>query len=83
MTTATRLFQKYTQAELLEQQERICADPANRNPPGTSLFIHTPKARKKLDAIREAIAAHQAQKRAAAGNPVPTCGYSGRQTNRR
>jgi hypothetical protein len=68
--------------ELLAERERIEADPANRSAPG-SLWIYTAAARRKLDRINLAIAANMAADRAAAGRPVPTSGYSGRNSNRR
>lgn len=71
-----------TNQELLAERAAIEADQANRMPPG-GLYIYTPKARKKLDAITRAITANMAEQRAQDGRPVPTCGYSGRQTNRR
>ncbi len=71
-----------TNAELTAMQAKIEADPANRSP-AVSLFIFMPNARKKLDAISRQITHNLGAARAARGDPVPTCGYSGRQTNRR
>lgn len=71
-----------TTAELLEMQESIHADPLNWMPRG-SLFKYTKSARKKLDAITREITHNLAVARAARGDPVPTCGYLGRQSNRR
>ncbi len=68
--------------ELVAKRQAIEADPANQMPAG-SLYLYTPQARRKLDAIDRAIAADMAERRAAAGRPVPCDGYSGRQTNRR
>lgn len=39
--------------------------------------------KKQSDILAWAVTIRLAASRAAAGNPVPTCGYSGRQTNRR
>ena len=71
-----------TTEELLAMQAAIDNDPKNRMPPG-NLNLYTKNARRKLDDIAQAISDNMADKRAAAGDPVPTCGYSGRQTNRR
>jgi hypothetical protein len=54
----------------------------NHEPQGTSIYKLKPAARKKLAAIDQAIAWHMEDDRTIAGNPVPVCGYSGRQTNR-
>lgn len=72
----------HTTEELVAMRRAVEDDPANRNPT-ESIFIYTPKAMKKLRAIDDAITRKVAERRAAAGNPVPTSGYSGRQTNRR
>jgi len=72
----------FTNAQLHEMQEAIEADPKNQNPPG-SLCRFTPAAIRKLDEIGWAITDNLADSRKAAGNPVVTDGYSGRQTNRR
>lgn len=72
-----------TNTELHAMQTAIEAKPENRNPSGSSVFIFTPAARRKLDAIRMAITRNLSVARAAAGNPVPCDGYSGRQSNRR
>lgn len=70
-----------TTDELLAMQQAIEADPANKQNGG--LYLYTPKARKKLDAIARQITHNMAMKRAAEGNPVVCDGYSGRQKNRR
>ena len=72
-----------TNAELMELRRQIEQAPENKMPPGTSIWIYTAAARKKLDAIDRAITHNMAEKRKAEGNPVPPDGYSGRQTNRR
>ena len=72
-----------TTAEWQALRIAIESDPANLNPPGTSLFIHTEKARKKLDKIAREITYNMAEARKASGDPVPCDGYSGRQSNRR
>lgn len=82
MTVALKLYQKHSQDDLLKMEAALCNDPANRAPTG-SIFIYNKSTHKKLAEIASAIAMHLADKREAAGNPVPTCGYSGRQTNRR
>lgn len=80
--TAIRLYKKYSKEQLLLLQDQISGAPENRNTDG-SMFLYTAQARKKLDAIAQAITFHLADQREAAGMPVPTCGYSGQQQNRR
>lgn len=82
MASATVLHKRHSKAELLEQMQAIEADPANKNPDG-EVFRFNAAARKRLDAIAQAITFHLADEREAAGKPVPCDGYSGRQTNRR
>ena len=67
--------------ELLELQRRIEEDPASQSAGG--LYLYTPAARVKLDALRLQIVANMAEKRAAEGRPVPCNGYSGRKSNKR
>lgn len=81
MTAAIQLFNRYSQPELLALARSIEADPANQAPPG-GLFRLIAKARNKLADIDQAIAWHMEETRKAQGNPVPTCGYSGRKSNR-
>ena len=71
-----------TNAELLAMIEKIEADPANKNIPG-SIYIYAPKARKKIAELARAISSNLEDKRIAEGRPVRCDGYSGRQTNRR
>ena len=82
MATAVSLYKRHSKAALLQMQQAISEDPASKAT-GGGLFLHTAPARKKLDEVASAITMHMADDRAAAGRPVPTCGYSGRQTNRR
>jgi hypothetical protein len=79
--SALRLYGKHTMAELVELQKAVTSDPANQIK--DSIYLYCPKARKKLADIAQAITWHLADKRAADGRPVPTNGYSGRQSNRR
>jgi len=72
-----------TNEELLALRSEIENDPANRNVPGSSIFIYTTKASKKLQAITEQITHNMAEKRRLEGRPVPCEGYSGRKSNRR
>ncbi len=81
MTTALKFYNKYTKAELIELARMIEINEENHEPPG-GLFKLKKSARKKLAEIDQAIAWHMEDDRKIAGNPVPTCGYSGRQTNR-
>jgi len=78
---AVSLYQKHSMAELVELRERITSDPANQQT--GSIYLYTPKARRKLNAIDQAITWHIKDNREAQGRPVPTEGYSGRQSNRR
>lgn len=71
-----------TNAELSAMMEEEWNDPRNRNTPG-SLFIFNKRGQQRTNRIARAVTANLADSRAAAGRPVPTCGYSGRQTNRR
>ena len=48
-----------------------------------SFWIHTKKARKKIDEISMQISANMMDRRIALGLPINCAGYSGRQTNRR
>ena len=81
MSAAIRFYNKYTKAELVEMSRMVSVNEENHEPPG-SLHRLKPAARKKAAAIDQAIAWHMEDGRKLAGNPVPTCGYSGRQTNR-
>ena len=71
-----------TEEELQAMMREIESDPKNRMPP-SSIFLYTPKARKKLDNIARVITWQLAEKRRLAGNPVSADGYSGRQSKRR
>lgn len=83
MTTALNFYKKYSKSELIELARVVYSDDNNQSPPGTSLYLLNPAARKKLAAIDQAIAYHMEDERNAAGNPVPTCGYSGKRMNGR
>jgi len=74
-----RLYERHTMHELVAMAQALRDDPVNR---AEGLYLYTPQTRRKLDAIAQAIAWHSADKRAAAGEPVNTEGYSGRQCNR-
>ena len=63
--TPADLYHKYSMQELIDMAERIRADPENHNPKG-SLYIYTPKARKKLENIARAISFHIEERRKAA-----------------
>jgi len=81
MSTAATLYARHSKADLLAMQQRVSDDPANKAQAGLSMY--TSAAHKRLTLIAAAIAMHMADARAAQGRPVPTCGYSGRQSNRR
>lgn len=70
-----------TNEELMVLRQAIEDDP--RNQLYASIHKYTPAARKKLDAIARQITHNMAVKRAAAGRPVVSDGYSGRQSRRR
>ena len=57
------MYRKHTMEELVEMDKALMADPANRNPPG-GLYVYTPKARRKMKAIAEAITYHLADRQA-------------------
>jgi hypothetical protein len=78
----SKKYAEMTNTELVAEQERICADPANRAPEG-ELNLYTKAAQKKLRLIAEWITHNLAEKRKAAGNPVPCDGFSGRKQKRR
>jgi hypothetical protein len=71
-----------TTEELIAKAQAIRDDPKNKMPPG-SFWLYTAAARKRLDKIAWEITYLLAEKRAANGDPVPTNGYSGRNSNRR
>lgn len=71
-----------TTEELLEMQKAIESDPDNKAA-RVGLYLYTPTAIKKLDEIARQITHNMAMKRAAAGDPVVSDGYSGRKSNRR
>jgi hypothetical protein len=70
-----------TMAELMQMTSAIESDPANKMPKG-SVYLYTKQARTKLDAIARQVTYLLAEKRKAAGNPVPCDGYSGKQSRR-
>lgn len=78
----SKKYATMTNAELIAEKDRICADPKNQEVPG-KFYLRTPAARKKLDQIDEWVTHNLAEKRKAAGNPVPCDGYAGRKQNRR
>lgn len=77
--SALSLYKKHTQAELVQLDAEIMADPLSRDTSG-SIFIYTPKARKRLYEIARAITWHMADSRGATGDPVKVAGYSGRKS---
>ena len=82
MTAALRFYNKYSKTELVALGRMVEINEDNHEPPGSSIHKLKPAARNKLAAIDQAIAWHMEDDRKIAGNPVPACGYSGRQTNR-
>ena len=71
-----------TNAELVQLAQQIRELPEYQMPSG-SFWLYTEKARKLLRRIDWAIYENLKEARALAGNPIPTSGYSGRQTKRR
>lgn len=70
---AITLYRRHDKAALLAMQAAIMADPDSRNTSG-GLYIYTPAARRKLDAIAVAITMHEAEdKRPLRGLPGYTC----------
>lgn len=73
--SAAKLFRAHSLEKLTgmeaDYSARLKADPR-------SAYL-----RKRVDDIRWAITHHLTERRAASGDPVPTNGYSGRQTRRR
>ncbi len=57
------MFNAMSMAELVELQNTITSDPANRNPglDSGSIYLYTKAARRKLDAIGWAIHYHLAE----------------------
>lgn len=73
-----------TTEELLAMIRQIEDDPKNQIPRGSgSIWLYTPKARKRLDQIALALALKTREKRKLAGEYVDESGYSGRQSKRR
>ena len=69
MTRAHDLYKRHTQTELTAMQQAITSDPASQNPDAAnhgSIWLYTPKARKKLEDIAWAIRYHMDDKREAA-----------------
>jgi hypothetical protein len=79
--SALSLYRKHSKAALVEMDALVFADPVNKNVSG-GLFLHTPKARKLLAHIGQAIAFHMDDDRTETGRPVPCAGYSGRMSNK-
>lgn len=73
---AVKLYDKYTQEELLKRIDAIKADPKNQLV--GQFYLYTPSARKKIDAHNWAIYYHMRDTRAASGNPVSDAGYTGK-----
>ena len=77
------ILKNKTIAELSMLQQQIVTDPANRNTTPDSIYLYTPKARKKLNRIAQAITDLLIERKKRDGTYKPAPGYSGRQTNRR
>jgi len=55
---SVRLSEVYTADELAEANRQISADPRNANPAhaaGMSIYLHTPQARKRMEALAWAV----------------------------
>ena len=66
--------------ELVALRSKITIDPKSK---AVGLFLHQRQVRKKTELIDRQITFLLAEKRKAAGNPVPCDGYSGRNSNKR
>lgn len=82
MATALNLYKKYTKSELVDLARAIEENKDNHELPDVGIHTLNLNARKKIAAINQAIAWHLDDDRNRSNNPVPTCGYSGRTTNR-
>jgi len=83
VTSALVLYRRHTKSALLDLMQKLDQDPESKMPPGAGgIHLLTPKARRLSTALAQAIAWHMEDERNAAGRPIPTCGYSGRQSNR-
>jgi len=80
--TALKFYNKYSKEELVQFGRMVDINEENHMPPGSGIHTLKPAARKKIEAIDQAIAWHMADERKIAGNPVPVCGYSGRTSNK-
>lgn len=67
MTRALDLYKRHSVEELTTMQRAIQDDPTCRNPERGSIWIYTPKARKKLADIAWAIRYHMDDKQQAEG----------------
>lgn len=63
---SVRLSEAYSADELATANRQISADPRNANPAhtsGMSIYLHTPQARKRMDALAWAVLHAQSNKR--------------------
>lgn len=70
MTAALNLYKRKTMDELTAMQVAIHNDPVSRMPPGSGIYLYTPKARKKLQDIAWAITYHLSDKKS--DHPAPS-----------
>ena len=68
---------------IMKKIAEVESDPKSKNPDTGSICRWSKPAQKKLLKLRSDVAQLTTEKRALQGNPVPCCGYSGRQSNRR
>lgn len=74
-----KLYEKYSIPELQEMEKKIKEDPKNQLT--GQIYLYTPSARKKLDAIAWAITYHLKDARIARGEFIREDGYTGKKRN--
>lgn len=65
MSRALALYKKHSLEELAAMREAVVTDPANRNTQPGSIYLFSPKARKKLDELAWAVRYHLDDKKSA------------------
>jgi hypothetical protein len=64
-------LRKLTMEQLVVLMKKIQEDPANKNPDPHSIYLYSPKAKKKLDLISRAITEKLAEKKQSEGRVHP------------
>lgn len=65
MTRALDLYKKHSLEELAAMREAVVMDPASKNTQPGSVYLFSPKARKKLDDLAWAVRYHLDDKKTA------------------